>query len=90
MRQSPETQDKSAAALTKAQATALKSLLSSTGFRVNWRYENYRLSRKGYLDLVARKLIEEHWTWASSGRPDIGITDEGRNAALTAAQGQGR
>lgn len=65
------------------QIKALKSLGEPGHFRVGWKHG---LSLTSYLDLRDRKLIEEHWTWASTTRPDVGITEAGlRELADTSA-----
>lgn len=60
--------------LKNSQIKALKELGEPGHFRVNWRPN---LSPDAYRDLKERGLIEEHWTWASSTRPDVGITAAG-------------
>lgn len=61
-------------ALSAAQVSALKELSEPGHFRVNWRPD---LSHTAYLDLKDRGLIEEAWTWASTTRPDVAITEAG-------------
>jgi hypothetical protein len=63
-------------ALNKAQLAALGEL-SADGFRVNWRP---KLSASEYEDLRTQKLIEEQWTWASTTRPDVRLSDVGVSA----------
>lgn len=60
--------------LKKNQIKALRELGEPGHFHVNWRPN---LSPDGYRDLKERGLIEEHWTWASQTRPDVGITAAG-------------
>ena len=60
--------------LTQRQIATLRELGAPGYFRVNWRPI---LSPAAYLDLRERGLIEEHWTWASLTRPDVGITQAG-------------
>jgi len=60
--------------LKKNQIKALKELGEPGHFRVNWRPN---LSSDAYRDLKDRGFIEEHWTWASTTRPDVGITAAG-------------
>jgi len=60
--------------LKKNQIKALKELGEPGHFRVNWRPN---LSPDAYRDLKNRGFIEEYWTFASTTRPDVGITDAG-------------
>lgn len=60
--------------LKKSQIKALRELGAPGRFRVNWRPN---LSPDAYRDLKDRGFIEEHWTWASTTRPDVGITEAG-------------
>lgn len=68
-------------ALGKAQIRALKELGAPGHFRVNWRPN---LSPDGYAGLRDGGYIEEHWTWASTTRPDTGITAKGIEAIAAA------
>lgn len=68
--------------LKKNQIKALKELGEPGHFRVNWRPN---LSSDAYRDLKERGMIEEQWTWASTTRPDVGITETGKAAITPAA-----
>jgi hypothetical protein len=63
--------------LRKSQVKALRELGEPGGFRVNWRPN---LSPDAYRELREWGFIEEHWTWASTTRPDVGITEAGQTA----------
>lgn len=67
--------------LQKNQIKALKELGAPGHFRVSWRPNP---SPDAHRDLKDRGLIEEHWTWASTTRPDTGITTEGVEALTKA------
>lgn len=60
--------------LSAAQIAALKQLSEPGQYRVNWRPA---ITHAAYLDLKDRGLIEEAWTWASTTRPDVAITEAG-------------
>lgn len=66
--------------LSKPQIRALSSFSEPGRYRVNWRWGDYGLSWRGYLQLKSAQLIEEQWTWASTTRPDVGITEAGVKA----------
>lgn len=66
--------------LKKNQIKALKELGEPGHFRVNWRPN---LSPDAYRDLKDRGLIQEAWTWASTTRPDVSITEAGVAAVQT-------
>lgn len=59
------------------QARALQEL-SGDGFRVGG--TRGVCSERCYDQLRAAGYLEEHWTWASTTRPDCGISDAGRAA----------
>lgn len=69
-------------AINPAQIKALKELGDPGHFRVGWKPD---LSRDDYLELRELELIEEHWTWASTTRPDTGITTKGVEAIAAAS-----
>ena len=59
------------------QANALRQL-SGDGFRVGG--TRGICSERCYLELRSAGFLEEHWTWASTTRPDCGISDTGKQA----------
>lgn len=61
--------------INKSQAQALRQLAPPGHFRVGG--TRGLLSEKDYLDLRSRGYLEEHWTWASTTRPDCGISEAG-------------
>lgn len=60
--------------LNEKQRAALHELSEPGRFRVGWRPD---ISHKEYLALKSDGLIEEAWTWASTTRPDVAITEAG-------------
>ena len=60
--------------LTKRQRSALTELGEPGHYRVGWAP---KLGAAGYRDLVAKGLIVEAWTFLSTTRPDVAITDLG-------------
>lgn len=72
--------------LSRPQIAALQSLGEPGHFLVGGLRQ---LSGRGYQQLRERGLIEEHWTWASTTRPDVGITPAGVEA-LAAARAEVR
>jgi hypothetical protein len=59
------------------QAKALAQL-EGPGFRVGG--TRGVCSERCYMQLRTAGYLEEHWTWASTTRPDCGISDAGRKA----------
>ena len=59
------------------QAKALR-LVAGDGFRVGGM--RGLCSERCYSQLRAAGYLEEHWTWASTTRPDCGISEKGREA----------
>jgi hypothetical protein len=72
--------------LSKSQRKALESFSEPGHYTVGWRREQYRLSWEGYIALRQRGLIEEVWTWASTTRPDVGITATGKALLASALE----
>lgn len=66
--------------LNAAQKKALNDLSEPGRFRVLWKPD---ISHAEYLELRDGGYIVEHWTWASSTRPDVGITEAGVAARAT-------
>lgn len=61
-------------ALKPYQAKALK-LLPTDGFRVGG--TRGLCSERCYTELRRSGYLEEHWTWASTTRPDCGVSKAG-------------
>lgn len=62
--------------LTGAQREAVL-WFSPGGFVVGFRPQWAGLSDAGFKGLEAHGLIQSHWTWASTTRPDTGLTPLG-------------
>jgi hypothetical protein len=67
--------------LSKREIKALKHLNAywskDGGYLAGFRLD---VTNKSYLKFRQEGLIEEAWTWASSTRPDIRISDKGKEA----------
>jgi hypothetical protein len=76
-----------ASELTRGERQALQ-WFSESGFVCSFRPEWAGLSERSYTRLTKLGLFESHWTWASTTRPDTGLSDKGRavRAALEAIQ----
>jgi hypothetical protein len=67
--------------ITAKEYKALKSLPHEEyHYQVGWRYEDHDLTSEEYLALKDAKLIDTAWTWASTTRPDVGVTEKGFKA----------